>query len=60
MMISLADLYREFEPMAHLQTLFIENHEEIAPDVVCTTYEDGTKVTVDFAKGTYRIASTPQ
>ncbi|MBE6657005.1 MAG: hypothetical protein E7604_01025 [Ruminococcaceae bacterium] len=49
----LADLYREFEPMARLQTLFIENHEEIRPDVVCTTYEDGTKITVDFANGKY-------
>ena len=51
----LAQLYREFAPMADLQTQFIECHEEIAPDVVCTTYEDGTTVTVDFAHGHYRI-----
>ena len=51
----LADFYREFEPQARLQLLFIEDHEEIAPDVTCTTYEDGTKVIVDWNAGTYRM-----
>ncbi|MBO5220361.1 MAG: hypothetical protein J6C52_13080 [Clostridia bacterium] len=51
----LADMYREHKPLFRLQTLFIENHEEIAPGVTCTTYEDGTKVIVDFNKGEYRV-----
>jgi len=52
---ALAAMYREHEPLFRLQQLFIENHEEIAPGVTCTTYEDGTKAIVDFNKGEYRI-----
>ena len=51
----LAELYREFAPMAYLQTLFIENHEELCDGITCTTYEDGTKIIVDRNRGDYRI-----
>ena len=50
----LADMYREFEPMAHLQTEFIEDHEE-NDGVSKTTYSDGTVVVCDYNMGTYSV-----
>ncbi|MBE6613480.1 MAG: hypothetical protein E7632_13430 [Ruminococcaceae bacterium] len=51
----LAAMYREFEGMAHLQSEFIEDHEEIAPGVFRTTYESGTRVICDYNSGEYRV-----
>jgi hypothetical protein len=37
----------EYDRLAHLQTEFMDRHEEIAADVVRTTYSDGTAVVVN-------------
>ena len=51
----LADMYREFAPMAYLQTEFIQRHDKLSEGVYRTTYSDGSRVTVDYNTGTYNI-----
>lgn len=52
---AIADMYREFAPMAHLQTVFIEHHEE-KDGIAKTHYADGTIVTVDYNSGSYTVS----
>ncbi len=46
-----AALYREYKPMARLQSMFINKHEKLSDSVCRTTYSDGTTVTVDYESG---------
>ena len=50
----LADMYREFEPLAYLQSEFIEDHEE-KDGVSRTVYSDGSVAVCDYNKGTYSV-----
>lgn len=50
----LADMYREFEPLAYLQSEFIEDHEE-KDGVSRTVYSDGSIAVCDYNKGTYSV-----
>lgn len=49
------ELYDDYEKLYFLQYEFMEKHEEIAENVFSITYSDGTKVTVDYNKETYKI-----
>ena len=50
-----AQEYKIFEPLTYLQYEFIEEHEKISDGVYCTTYSDGTKVTVDYNNLTFDV-----
>lgn len=51
----IADMYREFVPLARLQTEFIDRHEE-KDGVSKICYSDGTTVTVDYNSGSYSLS----
>lgn len=40
--------YDEFKPVMHLQKELIYSHEEIAPNVFITKYEDGTEIVSNY------------
>lgn len=42
------------EQMGHLQNLKIMDHKHLTEDVNCVTYEDGTKVYVNYGKEAYK------
>ena len=41
--------------MQYLQYEYMEKHEEVEPNVFEVTYSDGSVVTVDYNKKTYRL-----
>ena len=41
--------------LSYLQTEFMESHEKLSDGIYCTTYSDGTKITVDYNKNTYKV-----
>lgn len=47
-----ADIHNE---LAYLQYEFMENHQEVAPNVFEITYSDSSVVTVDYNKKTYSL-----
>ncbi len=51
----LSEMYKEFAPMARLQTELIDRHEE-SDGVARTYYADGTVATVNFNDGTYTLS----
>jgi len=50
----LSDMYKEFEPLSYLQTVFIDRHEE-KDGIAKTYYADGSIMTVDYNNGTYSL-----
>ncbi len=50
----IANAYKEFQSIAHLQLEFIENHRQLADGVFETTYSDGTKVIVNYNKTPFK------
>ncbi len=44
------------EQMGHLQNVRIVNHEHLTEDVNCVTYEDGTKIYVNYGKEAYQTS----
>lgn len=50
-----ATLYREYQQMAYLQSLFMEKHEKLVEGVYAVTYSDGSVVTVDYNAGTVTL-----
>ncbi len=46
------DIYDE---LAYLQYEFMENHEQVEPNVFEITYSDGSVITVDYNKNTYNL-----
>ena len=44
----LKEAYLEFEKRKHLQFEFMENHEEISPDVFVATYSNGEKIVCNY------------
>ena len=51
----LKEVYEEYEVVKHLQYEFMENHEKLSEGIYCTTYSDGTKITVDYNKKQYIV-----
>ena len=47
---AIAESYRDYVKMRHLQYEFIDRHEEISKDVFLTGYSDGSEVVVNYAK----------
>ncbi|QHW31186.1 hypothetical protein GZH47_10175 [Paenibacillus rhizovicinus] len=47
--------YRQFDSLAKLYNQKIVGHEETGSNVFATTYEDGTRVVVDYNKGTFVV-----
>ena len=45
----------DYELLRNERYEFIDNHEKLGDKVYCTTYSNGTKITVDYGKGSYRI-----
>jgi hypothetical protein len=45
----------DYQSFKHLQYEFIVNHEKLEEGVFCTTYSNGTKVTVDYNTKSYEI-----
>lgn len=43
------------QKMGHLAFEFIDDHKEISPGIFETIYTDGTKITVDYRKGRFKI-----
>lgn len=48
-------LWRKHEGLLYLQELFIDRHDELEPGVVCTSYENGDRMIVDYNKGEYKL-----
>ena len=49
------EAYQEYKQLMHLQTEFIENHRETSNNVFDIKYSDGSVITVDYNKKTYKI-----
>ncbi|MFC5530574.1 DUF5696 domain-containing protein [Cohnella yongneupensis] len=47
--------YKEFDKLAKLYNQKIVNHEKLSENVFATTYEDGTRVVVDYNKETFAV-----
>ena len=47
--------YDEYKDLMYLQYEFMDNHERLSDTVYRTTYGDGTVVTVDYDKCSYRV-----
>ncbi len=47
-------VYRDYAPLARLQWIPFRRHDELAPGVTQTTYEDGTRVLCNYGEGAYR------
>jgi hypothetical protein len=45
--------FDEFEKVKHLQYEFMESHEQIAENVFCTTFSDGTRITANYGQTEY-------
>ncbi len=54
---AIAQMYREYMPLQHLQYEFMEKHEKVGENVFETTYSDGTVIRVDYDKETYEVIS---
>ena len=50
--------YDEFQPLKHLQTVLIDSHDEVAPDIFVTSYENGEKVVCNYSAATYNYKGT--
>lgn len=48
--------YMKFDQLAHVYNLRISDHQKISDGVFVTTYEDGTKVTVDYQANRFDVA----
>ncbi len=53
-----AEAYKEYKKLRYLQLEFMENHEEIAPNVFLTEYSDGSKTVVNYTKEDYKYGKT--
>jgi hypothetical protein len=51
----IAQEYKEFDSLSSLYAQRIMNHEKLAADRFATTYEDGTRVIVDYTKKTFVV-----
>ncbi|QGQ98969.1 hypothetical protein EHS13_30870 [Paenibacillus psychroresistens] len=51
----IGDEYKKFDSLSSLFAQQIINHEKLAADKFATTYEDGTRVIVDYAQKTFAI-----
>lgn len=47
--------YRDFDKLSGLYNRKITNHEQIASGMFVTTYEDGTRVVVDYGRNTFEV-----
>ncbi|MDP4133189.1 MAG: DUF5696 domain-containing protein [Bacillota bacterium] len=47
--------YDDYERLNYLQYEFMDNHEKLSDNVYRITYSDGTKITVDYNCGEYKI-----
>lgn len=55
---AVAEAYREYLPMRHLQYEFIDRHERLDKDVFLTGYSDGSVVVVNYSNKPYNYADT--
>lgn len=46
--------YQVARVLDRTRTEFIANHEQLAPDVFVTTFEDGTRIVVNYGDGAYQ------
>lgn len=51
----LAKIYRDFEPLAYLQTEYIDRHEKLSDGVYRTVYSDGSTAITDYINGSYVV-----
>lgn len=51
---AIAESYRDYVKMRHLQYEFIDRHGEIAKDVFLTGYSDGSEVVVNYSKEPFK------
>ncbi|MFF2090546.1 DUF5696 domain-containing protein [Paenibacillus sp. NPDC058174] len=47
--------YEAFDSLSGLYAQRIDNHEKLSKDVFATTYEDGTRVVVDYGRKTFYV-----
>jgi hypothetical protein len=47
--------YAEFDKLAKVYSQKIVGHEKVSDNVFATTYEDGTRVVVDYNKETFAV-----
>jgi len=50
---AIAQVYRDWQPLKHLQLEFIREHETLAPGVTVTRYENGEEVVCNASKAPY-------
>lgn len=50
--------YDDYQSLKHLQTQFMEKHEEIAPNVFCVTYSGGEQMFFNYSDADYTIGDT--
>lgn len=52
-MESIAQSYNTYKPLAYLQWEFMEDHREIAPGIIETSYSNGDKTVCNYTKNEY-------
>ena len=50
---SIAQSYNTYKPLAYLQWEFMEDHREIAPGIIETSYSNGDKTVCNYTKNEY-------
>ena len=51
----LKEMYDEYVPLRHLAYERMDRHEKLAEGVYAVTYSDGTVITVDYNRNTYKV-----
>jgi hypothetical protein len=47
--------FDEYQPMSYLQYETLDNHEEIAPGVTCSTFSDGSMIICNYTNKVFRF-----